>query len=80
MSLPCDNPTPHAPHIRFDDSPHTNCPGVGEPVWAGTCDAGSCDEETAAIVWTEDNGWLPMCAGHAMRELAAHDDEDGDSQ
>lgn len=35
-----------------------------------TCDAGHCGEPTAALVPTDDLGWLPMCAAHAVTELA----------
>lgn len=27
LSAPCADLEPHRAHIRFDDSPHTNCPG-----------------------------------------------------
>jgi hypothetical protein len=37
----------------------------------GVCDAGDCDDPAAAVLLTEDAGWLSMCNEHALRHLAA---------
>lgn len=37
--------------------------------FVGTCDAGNCDDDTFAIVLT-DNGWLSLCREHTMFEIA----------
>ena len=41
-----------------------------EAAFVGTCDSGNCDVLTSAVVWTEEDGWLSMCFGHAIKELA----------
>lgn len=44
---------------------------AGTAATVATCDAGHCSERTAALVLTEDLGWLPMCQAHAVAELEA---------
>jgi hypothetical protein len=41
-----------------------------QPHYEFTCDAGECDEVTAAIVLGV-NGWLSMCRTHAIKALGA---------
>jgi len=38
----------------------------------GSCDWGGCDEPATGERWDDDDGWLPVCAGHAS------DDDEGD--
>ena len=40
----------------------------------GSCDAGDCFEPTAAVVLTDDMGWLAMCNRHALLHLASTPD------
>lgn len=44
--------------------------------YVGTCDAGSCDGESLAIVLT-DEGWISMCDVHAVRALDPTSDGSG---
>ena len=47
--------------------------------WIGTCDAGECDEDTLAVVLTNDGAWLSMCATHAIGALGGYTQGDVES-
>jgi hypothetical protein len=55
-------------------------PRNGEVVWlseltretlhdvGGTCDMGECNRESAALVYDDEHGWLPVCVRHTLNE------------
>lgn len=55
-------PTQTVPQV--EDHPGT--------AWIDTCDAGDCDEETLAVVLTDDGRWLSMCSTHAIGALGGY--------